>query len=171
MCVHKQMGIVPDAYQVRVNIKKEASSPCAKRLLTCLELGRHIDPSLCFVAGDPSNVEQPASKSAQSKAWQRCQQSLDVSPEERSEEQLEQIIKYSKGVQVGLTPLLCACDPFSLAVSPVFVRGHCAHSKKFLACFTCQETIFNISVQRKLTVEWGCRACFQYVTQQGRLDI
>ncbi len=38
-------------------------------------------------------------KSAASKAWQRCQESLDVPPDERTEDHLDQITKFSKGVQ------------------------------------------------------------------------
>ena len=54
---------------------------------------------LRFIAGDSNDTDQPPSKTAVSKAWQRCQQSLDVPPADRTEVQLEKIIQYSKGVQ------------------------------------------------------------------------
>mmetsp|Transcript_28233 Transcript_28233/g.44040 ORF Transcript_28233/g.44040 Transcript_28233/m.44040 type:complete len:594 (-) Transcript_28233:188-1969(-) len=58
----------------------------------------HMDTALRFVAGDSSVVEVPPSKTGASKAWQRCQLALEASSDERSDEQMEQITKFSKGI-------------------------------------------------------------------------
>ncbi len=52
-----------------------------------------------FILGDPMMPDNSAPKSAASKAWQRCQESLDVPPDQRTEENLDQITKFSKGIQ------------------------------------------------------------------------
>lgn len=58
----------------------------------------HMDTSLRFVRGDPNVIDVAPSKTGASKAWQRCQAALESTPEERSEDQMEQITKFSKGI-------------------------------------------------------------------------
>ena len=58
----------------------------------------HMDTSLRFVRGDPNIIDVAPSKTGASKAWQRCQAALEVPPEDRTEDQMEQITKFSKGI-------------------------------------------------------------------------
>eukprot|EP00277_Geminigera_cryophila_P018714 CAMPEP_0179459692 /NCGR_PEP_ID=MMETSP0799-20121207/42977_1 /TAXON_ID=46947 /ORGANISM="Geminigera cryophila, Strain CCMP2564" /LENGTH=708 /DNA_ID=CAMNT_0021261667 /DNA_START=161 /DNA_END=2287 /DNA_ORIENTATION=- len=58
----------------------------------------HMDTSLRFVRGDPNVIEVTPSKTGASKAWQRCQTALESTSEERTEDQMEQITKFSKGI-------------------------------------------------------------------------
>jgi len=58
----------------------------------------HMDTSLRFVRGDPNVIDVVPSKTGASKAWQRCLTALDTPPPERSEDQMEQITKFSKGI-------------------------------------------------------------------------
>mmetsp|Transcript_1082 Transcript_1082/g.3368 ORF Transcript_1082/g.3368 Transcript_1082/m.3368 type:complete len:794 (-) Transcript_1082:114-2495(-) len=58
----------------------------------------HMDTSLRFVPGDPSVIDVAPSKTGASKAWQRCQAALESLPNDRSEDQMEQITKFSKGI-------------------------------------------------------------------------
>jgi hypothetical protein len=58
----------------------------------------HMDTSLRFVRGDPNVIDVAPSKTGASKAWQRCQAALEAAPHERSEDQMEQITKFSKGI-------------------------------------------------------------------------
>jgi hypothetical protein len=59
----------------------------------------HMEPSMRFILGDPMMPEPNLPKPVVSKAWQRCQEALDVPPDQRTEEHLDQITKFSKGVQ------------------------------------------------------------------------
>ena len=58
----------------------------------------HMDTSLRFVRGDPNVIDVVPSKTGASKAWQRCLTALETPPPERSEDQMEQITKFSKGI-------------------------------------------------------------------------
>ena len=58
----------------------------------------HMDTSLRFVRGDPNVIDVAPSKTGASKAWQRCQAALESTAHERTEDQMEQITKFSKGI-------------------------------------------------------------------------
>jgi len=66
-----------------------------------LRLGRaprNIECVIRFIIGDFNDADVSLPKTVVSKVWQRCQQSLNVPPAERTEAQTDKIMQYSKGI-------------------------------------------------------------------------
>lgn len=62
------------------------------------QISRNADCDFHFTIGDFNDVDFPPPKTVVSKVWQRCQQSLNVPPSERTDAHIDKIMQYSKGI-------------------------------------------------------------------------
>ena len=86
-------------YALPANPQMEATCiQIANEVLVATFARSHMDTSLRFKAGDLAVIEVAPSKAGASKAWQRCLSALEQLPEDRTEDHMEQITKFSKGI-------------------------------------------------------------------------